>query len=553
MRSQWVISFSIFAIIAATSLVGCISDSSNNSGESSVAAGLSSGDQPWWMTLSSSSVISGTSVPTSVPVDSLSSVSLSSSSLLVNPSSSVATYSGLSFAIIGGSSQGGIENDPTVSSVTPIVSSSAGLSSSAMVSSAVSSSSAITPPAMVGYKLPLGDSADYLFDQDHLRTYHLILDPDSLDSLNSDPEGDEYVSGYIAFEGDTIGPVGIKYDGAGCTPGRGPKTCPKLSMKVKLTMGASDFRLYGKKRLNFLSMNKDASQLHERLGFWLFRKMGVVAPRSVNAKIYVNGVYAGLFNHVEYPDGKFTKAHFTTNGDGNLYKEVWPLDSTGAAQNGIAYVKALKTNDDVPDFTILDNFAKDMQSSTVANVPTFLDLWMDTDNLMAYIAVDRAIRADEGLFHWDCNPALSDCKPDNYYWYEAGASSLYLVPWDLDKAFENISGEVNSETWIPDHWTATSNGCQPFAQGTDNQVSAACDKIIAGMATYSSKYIGAQLALGNILDDAPLLVDFWAQQLRTATQEAEQLHGAGALSEAEWDAAVSQLKADLATAKSKLP
>ncbi len=553
MRSQWVIPLSSIVIIAATFLVGCNSNPANSPGQSSVVAGLSSGDTPWWLTLSSSSVISGISVPASFNGDSLSGDSTSSAGSLVS-SSSAGSFTGISFSIITGSSQEGDEADPENSSPDTNLSSIVGVSSAGMISSvAVSSSSAITPPTLGGYKLPLGDSADYLFDQDHLRSYHLILLPDSLDSLDSDPEASNYVNGYIAFEGDTIGPVGIKYDGAGCAPGRGPKTCPKLSMKVKLTRGASDFRLYGKKRLNFLSMNKDASQLHERLGFWLFRKMGVKAPRSVNAKIYVNGVYAGLFNHVEQPDGKFTKAHFPTQGDGNLYKEVWPLDSNGVAQSGIAYVENLKTNDDVPNFTILDNFAKDMQSSTVGNVPTFLDLWMDTDNLMAYIAVDRTIRADEGLFHWDCNAALSECKPDNYYWYEKSASQLSLVPWDLDRAFENISGEINSETWIPDAWTATSNSCQPFAQGADYQVSAACDKIVAGMATFSSKYTGALSNLKTVLNDAPLLIDFWAQQMRTATQEAEQLHGTGALSEAEWDAAVSQLKADVATAQSSLP
>ena len=55
----------------------------------------------------------------------------------------------------------------------------------------------------------LNFSSDYVFDQNELRTYELILLDDSLNYLNNDPAAEQYVEGMLVFEGDTISPVGI--------------------------------------------------------------------------------------------------------------------------------------------------------------------------------------------------------------------------------------------------------------------------------------------------------------------------------------------------------
>ena len=60
---------------------------------------------------------------------------------------------------------------------------------------------------------------------------------------------------------------------------------------------------------------------------------------------------------------------------------------------------------------------------------------MNIDEIMSYAVVDRAIRNDDGAFHWYCSG--SDCDPHNYYWYEDPTNrQMHLIPWDLDNAFE---------------------------------------------------------------------------------------------------------------------
>ena len=151
--------------------------------------------------------------------------------------------------------------------------------------------------------------------------------------INRDHAAEEYVEGMLIFEKDTISPVGIRYKGSigafvGCLDGpnmfepSGAKICTKLSMKIKINWKGRKEKFFGLKKLQFHSMNNDASQMHERTGYWLFRQMGIPAPRAVHAKLTINGIYTGLYSLVEQIDSRFIKENFDDN-KGNLYKEIW--------------------------------------------------------------------------------------------------------------------------------------------------------------------------------------------------------------------------------------
>ena len=126
-----------------------------------------------------------------------------------------------------------------------------------------------------------GDSS-YIFDQNQLHTFELTLSEEDLALIDKEPGKEEYVEGSMIFEGQKIGPVGIRYKGSvgawvGCVSGdffqaEGEKTCTKLSMKVKINWEDTDDTFYGLKKLQFHSQNLDPTKMHERLGYWLFEK-----------------------------------------------------------------------------------------------------------------------------------------------------------------------------------------------------------------------------------------------------------------------------------------
>ena len=104
-------------------------------------------------------------------------------------------------------------------------------------------------------------------------------------------------------------------------------------------------------------MNNDASQMHERAGYWLFRQMGIPAPRAVHAKLTINGIYTGLYSLVEQIDSRFIKENFDDN-EGNLYKEIWPLTYAGVPYPVDDYIKALKTNENNPSVELIRSFGQ---------------------------------------------------------------------------------------------------------------------------------------------------------------------------------------------------
>lgn len=403
-----------------------------------------------------------------------------------------------------------------------------------------------------------GESS-YIFDDGELRTYELNLAPEDLAKIDADPAAEEYVEGTLTFEGQAL-PVGIRYKGSvgafvNCLSGSdlfnpsGSKTCIKLSMKIKINWNDADDTFYGVKKLQFHAQNLDPTALHERLGYWLFREMGVPAPRSVHARLVVNGEFVGLFGLTEQIDGRFTRENFD-DGSGNLYKEVWPISSDNEPVPEVAHLAALKTNEeDESNADLMVGFATEVVGAAPEEVAGILDRWLDVDQMLAYAMVDRAIANDDGALHFYCFDG-ADCGPHNFYWYESpGTRTLHLIPWDLDNAFENIRGPANPVTPIGDEWGETTNGCEPFTLpgAFVAQQSAACDPIWGSLATLGARFDELQ----REFLDGPFSVaitnarlDSWTAQIAGVVREAADAHP-GAMSLSRWERAVDQLRSDL--------
>ncbi|MEM6806947.1 MAG: CotH kinase family protein [Bacteroidota bacterium] len=407
--------------------------------------------------------------------------------------------------------------------------------------------------------------SEVIFDQEQLHTFELTLPVSSLAKINSDPSAEEYVEGSLTFDGETISPVGIRYKGSvgafvNCLSGTdwanpsGFKTCTKLSMKVKINWEGADYKFYGLKKLQFHSQNLDDSQMRERLAYSLFRDMGVPAPRSVHARLIINGVYSGIYALTEQIDGRFTRFNYE-EGKGNLYKEIWPLKESGNAYAEQEYINHLKTNEDEnPSSALMRSFAEEISAATEDNRQAVIEKWMFVPEIIAYAVVDRTIAVDDGAFHWYCSSGA--CSNHNYYWYEEPEKrKLHLIPWDMDNTFENIVFNQNPVTPIADDWGQTRANCQPFPFGSLNlrQKSAACDKLTAAWASFDTEYqeLLSQFKAGPLSESVVnAKLDAWAAQIRAATEEAANAHS-DALSISAWENAMENLKFGLSVARSR--
>ena len=400
----------------------------------------------------------------------------------------------------------------------------------------------------------VNQAADVIFNQDSFYSFYLELPERSLAFLDANPTAEEYVEGTLKFKDEIISPVGIRYKGSigafvGSVSGEnwtnpsGYKTATKLSTKIKINWLDNHKTFYGLKKLQLHSQNLDPSQMHERLAYWLYRQMGVIAPRSVHAKLYINNIFQGVYALTEQIDDQFIKANFNDH-NGNLYKEIWPLKSDGTAMDENSLKNALKTNQSDGDVSRMKSFAQQIIDSDDNNLSTVVAQSMDTSQIVAYTIVDRMIKNDDGAFHWYC--FFQECAPHNFYWYENTNGEFTLIPWDMDNAFENINNNTNPVTLIADELGEQSNNCSPFPYGEAglSQKSAACDKLTLSWTKFTAlknnlkeTFINGPFSGAEIEEK----LQTWSHQIESATAQASQSHK-DAISLDDWHNAVEDLR-----------
>lgn len=396
------------------------------------------------------------------------------------------------------------------------------------------------------------DEASSIFERDQILTFELSTSAENLEFLNSDPVAEEYVPATLQFEGEQYAEVGLRYKGSigsfiGCTeffgfPPSGAKTCVKLSMKVKINHTDSNLKFHGLKKLQFHAMNTDESLMRERLSYYLFRAMGIPAPRTVPVRLFVNGSLQGLFLLVEQVDGRFTRSRFGDGGKGNLYKEVWPKHADSSA-----YLSALKTNEnDNPSVEKMERLTQALQGADSEEALVAIsDAWIDREYILNYLAVDRAIQNDDGAMHWYCdgpNGGMELCDPHNFYWYEDEASDrMWLIPWDTDLTFRR-----DHITTIPAVWNDHEPRCESRGAPLGYFIPPSCDPLISAWASFNDDYASAlqafldgPFAAGNVA----ALLDTWQSQIETVVTEAHEIDGEH-LAPDEWIDALGALKLD---------
>jgi len=389
------------------------------------------------------------------------------------------------------------------------------------------------------------DEASYLFDPAQLRTYDIRIAEADLASIDRMPGAEQAVPATLEFEGKTYGPLRVRYKGSAgafvypCTMGL--PDAPKLgkcSLKLDFNDTDPSARFFGLKKLNLHAMNADVSMLRDRLGYRMFRDMGIPASRAMHARVLINGRLEGLFIAVEQVDGRFTRARFAEGGQGNIYKEVWPLHDDPAV-----YVKSLESNTAQPNVQRMLDFKAAVDSSQSA-----AESFLDRAYLSRLLAVDRVIMNDDGFLHFWCNDGSTQGNNPgsfgnhNYYWYEElQRARLWLVPWDLDNSFDN-SPAVRIEPAYRTQLQAAQCVCTEHPVSGPQRPSA-CDPLVALLLSWRAEYeaaVDAFLAGPYAKPRVDALLDEWTTQIRPAVVEAAGLKLAP--SESEWAEAVSTLR-----------
>lgn len=407
---------------------------------------------------------------------------------------------------------------------------------------------------------PAALGSDDIFDDGRVQTFEFLVDPADWEWLQANGRDEQYVPATLVYEGRQYPGAGLRYKGSyGALYFQGPvddfrpcfdqaggrlrDNCPKLSMKASFNAYDDELRFAGLKKLQFHAMANDPTMMVERLGYGLFDRMDVFAPRTGYARLLVNGELQGLYILIEQIDGRFTRERFPDGGEGNLYKEVWPVH--GAEQ---PYLDALKSNrDENPSAAKMVRFVADLAAADDASFVQVLERWTDVDMLMRKMAVDRAIEHWDGVVAWYCSGA--GCSNHNYYWYESTDDDfVWLIPWDLDRAMV-WPPPVRTLYGMPD-WDEPAQ-CTPIPVFFGiTGMPPHCDELIGRMARILwNRYVAAtEQLLAGPFQMSELLAAVDAAEALIADHVEQDPH----IDADAWRAAVAQFRLDLAALRASI-
>lgn len=270
-------------------------------------------------------------------------------------------------------------------------------------------------PLDPGFEL---DPSTALFPDEEVLVLELWLPPEGFDALAADPYA--HTPGSVTFRGVTLPDVGIRIKGQA---GSLRTLDGKAALKVDTTQFGGSRTLRGLEKLTLNNMVQDPSLVHERLAYRLMREMGVPAPRTAHVALTLNGVYRGVYLHVESPDERFL-AQWFTDPEGNLYEGQYGEDVTLTGYVDLEQDELGTSDpDDRAELLALAELLAQPPSEDL--VPAFEAL-VDVDAWMAALAAEVLIGHWDGYFYY----------PNNYRLYhDPGTGLLSLLPWGVDQTF----------------------------------------------------------------------------------------------------------------------
>jgi spore coat protein CotH len=314
------------------------------------------------------------------------------------------------------------------------------------------------------------DQAAWIFDQLQSFRINLSIDEQYLDPNN--PNGlvlqpKVYVPATFRFR-DATGvllpstgalQVGVRTKGSvGSTNGGQVNISNgKIGLKVKFNWSIPGQEFLGLKRLTLNNMLQDPSMVRDVLSYKLFTAMGLVAPRTGFARVYINGDNYGLYLNLESFD-EIMMARWRSSMQ-HMYDATWaPGWNAGSESCTSDWVMPEITVDDYrcnfeidrgdpEDFDDIAALAEAMDSQESLSPDAKKIIYVD--QIAKFFAVEKYIS------HWDGQSGSPSWTPNNFRMYSNSKGRLELLPWGTDGTWYQFS----NDGWEPENQV---NGLEPF-------------------------------------------------------------------------------------------
>jgi hypothetical protein len=241
-----------------------------------------------------------------------------------------------------------------------------------------------------------------------------------------------YSQSLLMIDGTAIDTLGIRYKGFNSW-----WSSVKKPIKVDLNKYKKDQKYDGLSKFNLHNGAGDPSFIRENINYKILRSLGIKAPRTSYAKVYIDTAYMGLYRIVEQVDNTFLDVNFG-NHKGNLYSQKsrgsagfslgWLGNSQEAYYESLELENHEKTNDwsDLIHFLdVLNNARDDDFRSAISSI-------FDVDEYLQILAFDVAVN----------NIDWYGDSGRNYYLAEV-EGKFHWIPWDYNLTWRADSKPIN--------------------------------------------------------------------------------------------------------------
>lgn len=241
-----------------------------------------------------------------------------------------------------------------------------------------------------------------------------------------------YAPALITIDGTVLDTIGIRYKGFNSW-----WNSVKKPIKIDLNRYKGQQEYDGLSKFNLHNGSGDPSFIRENISYKILRSMGIKAPRTAFAKVFIDDVYIGLYRIVEQVDNTFLDVNFGDH-EGNLYVQQskgsggFVFDWRGSNQENYYEALELENHQKENDWSSLIHFMDVLNHAPDASFKNEILAVFDVHEYLEILAFDLAI--------------------NNLDWYGSAGRNYYIVevddkfhwlPWDYNLSWREDARPIN--------------------------------------------------------------------------------------------------------------
>ena len=274
-----------------------------------------------------------------------------------------------------------------------------------------------------------------LFDARVVQEVRLFINERDLKELRERYLENVYFPADLHWGGLQVRNVGVR------SRGLASRSATKLGLKIDFNHFSTGQRFLGLASLVLDNLVTDPSMVRDSVAMSFFSHLGEPSSRQAFARVYINGVFQGLYALVEVVDDDFL-ARTIGERDGYLFERhfVAPFLGSDLGDDPAAYrtVFQPRTHELEPDtvlFTPIRNLFREVNQPVDSAWRDRVEQYIDLKQLVTHAAIETFLAERDGV--------LGESGMANFYLYRSRSSDRHrLIVWDKDSTFSAIDRSI---------------------------------------------------------------------------------------------------------------